>query len=243
MPMHFPMQMSEMHDPARANRLPSTRHAIHVADLRELAPRRVTDVLRQLAVMVHDAWSHCTDEFATAAQAEDVLRRRVEGGDQALFVALDHDGQVAGTGSIARDDFYEGFSRANGVHPGYVGRDLHTATSWRGRVVDGLKIWEHMLEARLRWIARRGGAELTVFTEPGPIDLPALYRRLGAVVVKRGLHHRGLGRSSITMLTYPVQAALMQLAALRHQRLDHLAAMPFTTGPMHAARSPSPVLR
>jgi len=191
---------------------------LQVADLNSLGEDRQRDLLRQIAETVQAVWGRCTEDFHDVSTAERVLRRRLGASDEALFVALDEDGLLMGTASIGRDDFYEDFSRANGVAPGYVGRDLHTEKRWRGVVVDGLKVWEHLLEARLNWIARRGGAQLTVYTEPSDIDLPALYERAGAIVLRTGLDHRELGRGTITMLGYPVQEGLDRLAAIRHRR-------------------------
>jgi len=192
---------------------------VEVVELKNLAPRRVRKVMRQLVTMVNEVWGHCTDDFACTMRAEDVLSRRLDASDEALFVALGRNDRIAGTASIGSDDFYDGFSQSNGVQPGYVGRDLYAGTDWRGVVVGGLKVWEHLLQARLLWIARRYGNHLTIFTEPGPIDLPALYGRLGAVVLRRGLNHRALGEGSITMLGYPVQETLQRLAALQQSRL------------------------
>lgn len=186
--------------------------------LKNLPAHRQANVLRQLTALVHEAWRHCTDEFSTPARAEEVLRARVQASDQVLFVALGHGDVLAGTGSVGHDDFYEGFARSNGVRPGYVGRDLCTAGAWRGLVIDGLKVWEHLLQARLHWVDGRSGTRLTVFTEPGPVDLPALYGRLGAEVLRQGLDHRHLGRGAITMLGYPVRRALQRLAALQQHR-------------------------
>ncbi|HEX6703323.1 MAG TPA: hypothetical protein VF169_01080 [Albitalea sp.] len=209
---------SPAHDAAGPGTTPIAHEAIELVNLKELASTRVPAVLRQLATMVHAVWGHCTDEFASPSQAEDVIRRRLEAGDEALFVALGRDDVLVGTGSIGHDDFYDGFSRSNRIDPGYVGRDLFTAKAWRGIVIDGLKVWEQLLEARLRWIAGRGGTQLSVFTEPGRVDLAAIYGRVGAVVLHRGLDHRRLGRGSITMLGYPVRRALQELAALRQKR-------------------------
>ncbi len=192
--------------------------AIQVVNARDLPAERRSKVIQQLAASVHAVWRHCTDEFASQSSAERVLRERTGAHDEAVFVALTRRDLVAGTGSVAHDDFYEGFSRSNDVDPGHVGRDLWTVESWRGIVVDGLKIWEHLLRARLAWVDQRGGSRLTVFTEPGPVELPALYGRLGAVVLREGLTHRSLGRGTITMLGYPVRQTLHCLNALAHQR-------------------------
>ncbi|MET0382791.1 MAG: hypothetical protein ABW032_05155 [Burkholderiaceae bacterium] len=95
-----------------------------------------------------------------------------------------------------------------------------------------------MLHARLSWLGRRGATRLTVFTEPSEIDLPALYARLGAVVLQRGLDHRILGAGAITMLAYPVGRCLahLELRRLRRQQGGEFQVRPRRRGlePAHA---------
>jgi hypothetical protein len=200
-----------------------TVRALEVVNLAELPIPRRNMVISRLSAVFHEVWRHCTDEFESPSSAEHFLHQRVESREQVCFVALADDGDVAGTGSVANDDFYEGFSLSNGVAPGYVGRDLWTAERWRGVVINGLKVWEHLLRARLRWVEQRGGAHLTVFTEPGPLALTALYGRLGAIVLRSGLDHRTLGLGCITMLGYPVREVLSRLDERSRQRAAELA--------------------
>jgi len=193
--------------------------ALHVVEAGELEHDERARLLGRVADIYHSVWGKDTEEYGSGTAALRHLKSRTRMQQGATYVALTPDGDLAGTAAIEDDDFYDGFCLSNGVGSAWIGRDLYTVPALRGVVLDGLKVWEHLVLAQLKWVLERGGSAMTIFTEDDPIDLPSLYARVGAVVVRRGLHHRHLGPGTITMLKYPVETSLSVVSSLRRSRL------------------------
>jgi hypothetical protein len=205
---------------------------LQVKELREIRGADQSRLLDAIALIYHAHWKAGTEGYHSERAARRQLERRLDTGRAATFIALTARGELTGTAAIGSDDFYDGFCRSNGIDGCWVGRDLYALPAFRGVTLNGLKVWQHLLQARLRWLGARGQSTMAVFTEPGPIDLPTLYVRLGAVVARRGLHHRHLGRGTITMLEYPVERTLDVLASLQ------CGSMATVRGRLQAARQP-----
>jgi hypothetical protein len=190
---------------------------LRVQELREIRWADRARLLDSIAGIYHACWKGCTEEYHSERAVRRLLKRRLDTVCEPTFVALTPSDELVGTAAIGTDDFYGGFCRSNGIDACWVGRDLYTAPGYRGIVLNGLKVWQHLLQARLRWLGARQQATMTVFTEPGPADLPALYARSGAAVARHGLHHRRLGLGTVTMLQYPVDETLAMLESVQRR--------------------------
>jgi hypothetical protein len=172
------------------------------------------DQLGAVATLLHAQWKE-DYPFVEAAAASVCMRLSDPGAT--VIVAIDSDGTVAGTGTVAlrksmyHQDRYSTFLEENGVFPCEVGRDIAVHEAYRGRRFGPLKVWELLLLDMLAWLADRDVKKMAVFVDGrGPLDLVGMNAKRGAVVV-RHLDHRSLGARSVVMMEYPVQVALETL--------------------------------
>jgi GNAT superfamily N-acetyltransferase len=182
---------------------------MRVLELQYLPAERVDEYVEQIGMLFFEAWSCSEPDYETRQLAIDSVKRQIA--REPMFVAIDDDGVLAGVASIGVEDYYPGFCAENGVEPEHIGRDLYVVDNFRGCEIDGLKVWEHLLRARLRWAKGRGSKSFVIFADNhSTIELVSVFRRNGARFV-RDLNHRVLGSKAIAMLEYRVEEALRAL--------------------------------
>jgi len=145
---------------------------LHVQDIRNIRGTERSRLLDVMAGVYHAHWKCGTEGYHSQRAARKHLKERLETDRVATFVALTPCGKFIGTAAVGTDDFYDGFCRSNGLDACWVGRDLFTAPWARGMVQDGLKVWQHLLKARLNWLDAHGHSAMAVFTEPALWTFP-----------------------------------------------------------------------